>query len=216
VNDKIIAYTRPEKIIYGQMTIYSICLKILHFWQIDSVIYLFVLLGIQLLQHLHADNKLSRRFPIGLEEQIKKWDPETIQRFHERWYYPANATLYLVGDIPSVPDAIHHIQAVFDSDRTPPPSPRSPLQNPMAKLFGNNFVSGAMAPNLSKERENAEKSKLENKNAVKRERQMVRPPVEHEWSLHGSACMPKPPQIFQHELIPNFSLNMFAKVCDGI
>lgn len=164
------------------------------------------------MQHLHADNKLSQRFPIGLEEQIKKWDPDTIQRFHERWYYPANATLYLVGDIPSVSEAVHHIEAVFDSDPSPPPS-RSPLQNPMAKLFANNFVRGAVASSLSKERESSEKSKpLENMNAVKRERQVVRPPVEHQWSLRGSACTPKPPQIFQHELIPNFSLNMFAKV----
>jgi Peptidase M16 inactive domain len=190
---------------------------ILYSWQINSVIYLFVLPEIQLLQHLHADNKLSQRFPIGLEEQIKKWDPETIQRFHERWYYPANATFYLVGDIPSVSDAVHHIEAVFDSNPTPPPSPHSPLQNSMAKLFGNNFVRGAMAPNLSKERENAEKSKqLENKNALKRQRQVIRPPVEHEWSLRGSASTPKPPQIFQHELIPNFSLNMFAKVFGSI
>lgn len=173
--------------------------------------------GKQLLQHLHADNRLSQRFPIGLEEQIKKWDPEKIQRFHERWYYPANATLYLVGDIPSVSDAVRHIEAVFDTDPSPPPSPRSPLQNPMAKLFVNNFVRGAMAPSLSSERETAVKSKqVDGKNAVKRERQVVRPPVEHEWSLPGSACTPKPPQIFQHELIPNFSLNMFAKVCGSI
>lgn len=167
-----------------------------------------------MLQHLHADNKLSQRFPIGLEEQIKKWHPDTIQRFHERWYYPANATLYLVGDIPSVSDAIHQIEAVFDKNpSSPPPSSLSPLQNPMAKLFANNF----MGASLSKERENAAISKaLENSNAVKRERQAVRPPVEHEWSLPGLNQTPKPPQIFQHEMIPNFSLNMFAKVFGNV
>jgi predicted Zn-dependent peptidase len=63
----------------------------------------------QLLQQLHSENKLGRRFPIGLEEQIKKWDVEAIKNFHERWYFPANATLYIVGDIDSVPKTVYHI-----------------------------------------------------------------------------------------------------------
>jgi predicted Zn-dependent peptidase len=63
-----------------------------------------------LLQHLHSENKLSNRFPIGLEEQIQKWDPETIRRFHERWYYPANATLYLVGEIDDILKAVREIE----------------------------------------------------------------------------------------------------------
>lgn len=64
----------------------------------------------QLLQHLHSENKLSRRFPIGLEEQIKKWDAEKIRKFHERWYFPANATLYIVGDIDSIPKTVYQIE----------------------------------------------------------------------------------------------------------
>lgn len=53
---------------------------------------------------------LGYRFPIGLEEQIKKWDPETIKAFHERWYFPANATLFIVGDIGSVSRTIEMIE----------------------------------------------------------------------------------------------------------
>ncbi|XP_066379077.1 stromal processing peptidase, chloroplastic isoform X5 [Miscanthus floridulus] len=64
----------------------------------------------QLLQHLHSENKLSNRFPIGLEEQIHKWDPDKIRRFHERWYYPANTTLYLVGEIDDIPRAVREIE----------------------------------------------------------------------------------------------------------
>lgn len=64
----------------------------------------------QLLQHLHSENKLSRRFPIGLEEQIKKWDADKIRKFHERWYFPANATLYIVGDIDDIPKTVYQIE----------------------------------------------------------------------------------------------------------
>lgn len=53
---------------------------------------------------------LGYRFPIGLEEQIKKWDPETIKAFHERWYFPANATLFIVGDIGSISRTIEMIE----------------------------------------------------------------------------------------------------------
>jgi hypothetical protein len=68
--------------------------------------------GMQLLQQLHSENMLGYRFPIGLEEQIKKWDPETIKAFHERWYFPANATLFIVGDIGSVSRTVEMIEVL--------------------------------------------------------------------------------------------------------
>lgn len=46
----------------------------------------------------------------------------------------------------------------------------------------------------------------------KKERHAVRPPVQHIWSLPESGQVAKPPQVFQHELIQNFSINMFCKV----
>lgn len=61
---------------------------------------------------MHSENKLSKRFPIGLEEQIQKWDPDKIRRFHERWYYPANATLYLVGEFDDIPRAVREIEVI--------------------------------------------------------------------------------------------------------
>lgn len=48
-----------------------------------------------------------------------------------------------------------------------------------------------------------------------KERHSVRPPVNHNWSLPGSSNNVKPPQIFQHELLQNFSINMFCKVSRG-
>lgn len=50
----------------------------------------------------------------------------------------------------------------------------------------------------------------------KKERHAVRPPVKHTWSLPGSSANLKPPQIFQHELLQNFSINMFCKVWRGL
>ncbi|KAJ8553506.1 hypothetical protein K7X08_024184 [Anisodus acutangulus] len=40
----------------------------------------------------------------------------------------------------------------------------------------------------------------------------MRPPVQHNWSLPGHSDGAKTPQIFQHELLQNFSINMFCKI----
>ncbi|GBG59232.1 hypothetical protein CBR_g32249 [Chara braunii] len=72
----------------------------------------------QLLQQLHSENLLGSRFPIGLEERIRAWEGDQIRAFHERWYFPANATLFLVGDLGSVSRTIEMIEAQFGS--TPP------------------------------------------------------------------------------------------------
>eukprot|EP00271_Cylindrocystis_brebissonii_P022866 TRINITY_DN898_c0_g1_i1.p1 TRINITY_DN898_c0_g1~~TRINITY_DN898_c0_g1_i1.p1 ORF type:complete len:1519 (-),score=355.87 TRINITY_DN898_c0_g1_i1:1045-5601(-) len=96
----------------------------------------------QLLQQLHSENLLSARFPIGLEEQIQQWDVETIRAFHKRWYFPANATLYIVGDIGSVGRTIQMIESQFNQQPAgvfpyepsqgflPPSSTPSPLASP--------------------------------------------------------------------------------------
>ncbi|KAL6873468.1 hypothetical protein ACP4OV_013550 [Aristida adscensionis] len=164
----------------------------------------------QLLQHLHSENKLGNRFPIGLEEQIQKWDPDKIRRFHERWYYPANATLYLVGEIDDIPRAVREIEAVFEhtlsENEAGPLSNTSPF-GAMASLFAPK-LPGGFAANLTGERSPA----TDKIKPVKRERQAIRPPVEHKWSLPGVAQDAKPPAIFQHELIQSFSINMFCKI----
>ncbi|CAL0332060.1 unnamed protein product [Lupinus luteus] len=164
----------------------------------------------QLLQHLHSENKLSKRFPIGLEEQIKKWDAEKIRKFHERWYFPANATLYIVGDIDNIPKTVSQIEAVFG--QTGVENEKSTVATPTS-AFGAmaNFLvpklSVGLGGNSSERSANIDQSKVFNK-----ERQAVRPPVKHNWSLPESSTDLKPPQIFQHELLQNFSINMFCKI----
>jgi predicted Zn-dependent peptidase len=165
----------------------------------------------QLLQHLHSENKLSRRFPIGLEEQIKKWDAEKIRKYHERWYFPANATLYIVGDIDNIPKTVQHIEAVFghiglenETSAAPAPNAFGAMANFLVPKLTGGFAGGS-----SNERStlSSDQSKI-----LKRERHSIRPPVAHDWSLPGKNEDSKSPQIFQHELLQNFSINMFCKI----
>lgn len=169
----------------------------------------------QLLQHLHSENKLSERFPIGLEEQIKRWDADKIRKFHERWYFPANATLYIVGDIDNISKTVDQIEAVFGQS-----GGQSGMENgagaaPTQSAFGAmaSFLapklSVGLAGNTSHERSSVS---IEQSKTFRKERHAVRPPVQHNWCLPGSNEYVKPPQIFQHELLQNFSINMFCKI----
>lgn len=164
----------------------------------------------QLLQHLHSENKLSKRFPIGLEEQIKKWDADKIRKFHERWYFPANATLYIVGDINDISKTVHQIEAVFG--QTGVENEKGSAATPSAFGAMANFLVpklsvGLGGNSIERSANTTDQSKIFNK-----ERQVVRPPVKHYWSLPGGSANLKPPQIFQHELLQNFSINMFCKI----
>ncbi|GAA0138514.1 metalloprotease [Lithospermum erythrorhizon] len=165
----------------------------------------------QLLQHLHSENKLSTRFPIGLEEQIKMWDVDKIRKFHERWYFPANATLYVVGDIDNVSKTVSHIETVFghagmenEQITTPTPSAFGAVANFLVPK-----LPGGLANSLSHDKStvSSEQSKT-----LRKERHAVRPPVQHNWCLPDNNVNMKPPQIFQHELLQNFSINMFCKI----
>ncbi|GAB4841725.1 hypothetical protein Ancab_022447 [Ancistrocladus abbreviatus] len=166
----------------------------------------------QLLQHLHSENKLSRRFPIGLEDQIKKWDVDKIRKFHERWYFPANATLYIVGDIDNISKTIYQIEAVFGQTGLENETAASPPTTPNA--FG--AMASFLVPKLSVGLGGSlshEKSAISDQSKVtKKERHAVRPPVTHNWSLPGTGRVADPPQIFQHELLQNFLFNMFCKI----
>ena len=53
----------------------------------------------QILQALHAENRLARRFPIGKEELIRQWSRDDVASFHATHYRPENALLYLIGDV---------------------------------------------------------------------------------------------------------------------
>ncbi|PIA34142.1 hypothetical protein AQUCO_03800008v1 [Aquilegia coerulea] len=165
----------------------------------------------QLLQHLHSENKLSSRFPIGLEEQIQKWDADKIRRFHERWYFPANATLYIVGDIDNITKTVYQIEAVFGRVGVENETNPVPTQSAFGAMA--NFLVPKLPMGLAGSLPNEKSSiSVDQPKTIKRERHAVRPPVEHKWSLPGIGKDANPPQIFQHELLQNFSINMFCKV----
>lgn len=231
---------------------------------------------LQLLQHLHSENKLGCRFPIGLEEQITKWDSATIQAFHKRWYFPGNATLFIVGDFGPVDNVLNLINqqfskvppAVYYPNRNPATSPaaaslHSPNpegQNPKPSLFPgfspsrspshttsnspnpetlkpshaalqslsslfnsvqNPLNPGKHQPNPLSKKEVAPFPPLPE--PIRKERHAIRPPVEHQWSSESmlqyaksgypaKRGQPVVPQVFQHELLQHFSMNIFSKV----
>lgn len=78
------------------------------------------------------------------------------------------------------------------------------MANFLAPKLGVGLTGG-----LPHERSSVPTEQLKN---FRKERHAIRPPVEHNWSLPGSNINAKPPQIFQHELLQNFSINMFCKV----
>ncbi|XP_030532446.1 stromal processing peptidase, chloroplastic [Rhodamnia argentea] len=164
----------------------------------------------QLLQHLHSENKLSQRFPIGLEEQIKKWDADKIRKFHERWYFPANATLYIVGDIDNISKTVSQIEAVFGQTALESETPPAPTPSAFGAMAS--FLVPKLPVGLSGSSSHDRPSTLDQAKVTKKERHAIRPPVEHNWSLPGNLTDMKAPQIFQHELLQNFSINMFCKI----
>eukprot|EP00913_Durusdinium_trenchii_P022893 g21495.t1 len=93
------------------------------------------------LSGLHETCKLGSQFPIGKEEQIKAWQQkdhdisfepgQDLRNFHEKWYYPGNATLYVVGDIDET-EMVDGIKKVFElANARHKPSPDSAIMEPI-------------------------------------------------------------------------------------
>jgi len=53
----------------------------------------------QILSTLHRENRLAKRFPIGKESLIQKWDRDDVKTWHRTHYRPDNVLLYIVGDL---------------------------------------------------------------------------------------------------------------------
>ena len=47
--------------------------------------------------------------------QVKVWDRNKLFGFWQKWYFPANATLFIVGDISS-PSALRDACLLYTSD----------------------------------------------------------------------------------------------------
>lgn len=66
----------------------------------------------QILSSLHAENRISTRFPIGKENLIKQWTKDDLQLYHNLHYRPDNVILFVVGDV-DVNSAIDTIKQKF-------------------------------------------------------------------------------------------------------
>ncbi|KAA0157544.1 hypothetical protein FNF29_00120 [Cafeteria roenbergensis] len=47
----------------------------------------------------HSETMLPRRFPIGVEAQIRGWTARNLREFHSKWYRPEHLTVRVVGDV---------------------------------------------------------------------------------------------------------------------
>ena len=145
---------------------------------------------VQLLTYLHEENALGCRFPIGLEEQIKRWTREDLVEFHDKWYFPANATLYVVGDFSSTEEVEELIEETFGDlpakmeEGKKVPASRHLVRPPVKHTYGN-IDKNARAYGPAGERSYEEAAQLTG--TVK-------------------------PSIFRHPLLHEFSINMFCKL----
>lgn len=74
---------------------------------------------------LFNGSKYAERLPIGKDEILKTFKPETLQRFYKTWYRPNNMAVMVVGDIDPA-DVEKKIIAHFGKFSNPPGSPARP------------------------------------------------------------------------------------------
>ncbi len=59
------------------------------------------------------DSKISKRFPIGVEEVLESMTPVQLKEFYETWYRPENIILVVVGDFDSKNGSIPYRKEIF-------------------------------------------------------------------------------------------------------
>lgn len=147
----------------------------------------------QLLRHLHEENALGSRFPIGKTDQIKKWEGDKIRAFHKRWYFPANATLYVVGELDQ---GVEGTKALIEKTFGGVPAGREEVE-PCAPVENGNGAATVKQLGPLKARH------------------AVRPPVVHNMGvgpLDQAQDSPCKISIFRHSLLQYFMLSILCKV----
>lgn len=173
----------------------------------------------QLLQYLHWENALGSRFPIGKMDQVEKWDRQQIAGFWAKHYFPANATLYVVGDI----DTGYTRELISQTFGRIPASPAS-LHATLLGMGENGGEGVAVAEHKPPETSGggpASRGALLDAIAGSADgalrHHMIRPPVEHVFgavrnSSQGSGRVPVPVSVFRHRLLQLFQLSVFCKL----
>lgn len=152
----------------------------------------------QLLQHLHWDNALGNRFPIGKLDQVPLWEDEKIRDFHARWYFPSNATLYVVGEFDADTDQVEKMIEDAFNDAAPSPWAMQ-AESPLVRHEVRPPVKHAFGIPLEERKELESKlQRMMEKNAE----DPYQPFIANEGK----------PQLFQHEHLTHASFNIFSKL----
>jgi hypothetical protein len=170
--------------------------------------------------------------------QVKQWDINKLRSFWKRWYFPANATLYVVGDFNmSVDELRAQIQRHFD----PVPPGRLPAETDAA-VNGNGSAPlqpwGAadaalnaptlLAPGAAESSSNGSSALArapaadarwsagvalrEHTGPLKR-RHEVLPPVQHRFGIGQLVPSEQPTlAVYRHRLLQQFMLSIFCKL----
>ena len=152
----------------------------------------------QLLQHLHWDNALGIRFPIGKLDQVPLWDDEKIRDFHARWYFPSNATLYVVGEFDATTEQVEKM--IEDAFNEAAPSPWAmQAESPLARHEVRPPVKHAYGVPLEERKEiEAQLHRMME--------EKIEDPYQPFIANEGE------PQMFQHEHLTHASFNIFSKL----
>ncbi|KAH8055179.1 M16 peptidase-like protein [Aureococcus anophagefferens] len=163
----------------------------------------------QILRTLHAENSLARRFPIGLEDQIKAWTTEDVMAYHREHYRPDNCLLYVVGDVrpPEVEAAIAKAFAGVPKPRDARPTPRSLKAQsrhfpPIVHTWSGGRLDGKADVVIRGEGEDRLLELDEAKYLL---------PLDVPPTPHPDTQEPVRAHVFQHELLQQFSFHLFAK-----
>ena len=152
----------------------------------------------QLLEHLHWDNLLGTRFPIGKLDQVEAWPAQAVRDFHARWYFPANATLYVVGDFGADVDEVEKmIETSFEN--AAPAEGAEEAESPLARHAVRPPVKHAYG---SPAHEAGEIQRINDEAKAQGKDDPFMPFVAPE----GKVSM------FQHEHLSNASFNIFSKL----
>jgi len=158
------------------------------------------------LSGLHETNKIGSQFPIGKEEQIKAWQQKDLKHFHEKWYYPGNASLYVVGDLDEE-EMLRGIMKVFEP--TPARHEPSPGVAIMEPVWGGDSADARsvfrrkIAQPRPEQLHNFSLPMIGTKDIFTEAACFDPAKNEHPW--HG------PLRIFRNELLEGLQVNFYAK-----
>jgi hypothetical protein len=157
----------------------------------------------QILAELHAENRISERFPIGKIDLIKQWTKQDLQLYHNTHYRPDNVILFVVGDvdpattIETINQKFGHLKPKIDAPKLLKDSgefPELSMQS-VSRHFPPVLHKWSVADEIAQ--------------GMKIPEGLIKPEGLKVKVLDGSSI--PSPKVFKHELLESFSFHLFAK-----